>query len=354
MDTNALVDQLHAAIKEYVQRTVAPLEARLKEAESALTIKPANGKDGQDGKDGKDGIDGKSAYDLAVDAGFVGTIEQWVSSLKGLPGQDGKDGKDGQDGQHGQSAYTIAVEKGFVGSKEEWLLSLKGQQGEKGERGDIGPAGQDGLHGKDGKDGIQGIPGERGEKGLDGQDGRDGRDGEPGRDALQIDVLDGIDLQRRYQRGTYAHWRGGIIRSTRQTDPVADDDIFKAGWHVVVNGIADVTIEQNDLRSWSMKMLKTDGVCVEKTFKAPTLLYKGIWRPENTYEAGDTVTREGSTWICLQDNPGKPGDEDSGWQLSVKKGRDGKDGIRGEKGERGAEGRAGKDLTQIGSNGAKW
>ena len=293
MDTNALVDQLHNAIKEYVQRAVAPVMERLQKTEISISeIKVIHGKDGKDGEPGP--------------AGPAGPI--------GERGQDGINGKDGRDG-------------------------IDGKEGPAGPPGLIGPSG---------------MPGERGEKGLDGQDGRDGRDGEPGRDALQIEVLDGIDNERRYQRGTYAHWKGGIIRSTRVTDPIVNDDIFKSGWHVVVNGIADITIEQNDMRSWSMKMLRTDGVYVEKYFKTPNLLYKGIWKPENNYETGDTVTREGSTWICLQDSPGKPGDENSGWQLSVKKGRDGKDGLRGEKGERGAEGRAGKDLTQLGANGQRW
>lgn len=47
---------------------------------------------------------GKSAYDIAVDNGFEGTVEEWLDSLKGdqgaqgeqgLRGEDGKDGKDG-------------------------------------------------------------------------------------------------------------------------------------------------------------------------------------------------------------------------------------------------------------------
>ena len=32
---------------------------------------------------GKDGRDGKSAYEIAVEAGFSGTLEEWLASLKG-------------------------------------------------------------------------------------------------------------------------------------------------------------------------------------------------------------------------------------------------------------------------------
>lgn len=39
------------------------------------------------------GIDGKSAYEVAVANGFVGTEAQWLESLQGEPGEDGQDGQ---------------------------------------------------------------------------------------------------------------------------------------------------------------------------------------------------------------------------------------------------------------------
>lgn len=54
-------------------------------------------------------VPGKSAYELAVENGFVGTEEEWLESLK-IPGK---------------SAYELAVENGFVGTEAEWLESLK-------------------------------------------------------------------------------------------------------------------------------------------------------------------------------------------------------------------------------------
>lgn len=45
-----------------------------------------NGKDGTNGTNGKDGENGKSAYELAVEAGFSGTLEEWLESLKGKDG----------------------------------------------------------------------------------------------------------------------------------------------------------------------------------------------------------------------------------------------------------------------------
>ena len=65
----------------------------------------------------------------------------------------------GANGKDGRSAYEIAIENGFVGTVAEWLESLKG-------RNDI-----------DGKDGKDGLPGKDGTNGKDGRDGRDGKDG---------------------------------------------------------------------------------------------------------------------------------------------------------------------------------
>ena len=50
-----------------------------------------DGTNGTDGKDGVDGADGKSAYDIAVENGFVGTEAEWLESLKGAAGVDGED-----------------------------------------------------------------------------------------------------------------------------------------------------------------------------------------------------------------------------------------------------------------------
>ena len=47
---------------------------------------------GEAGEPGADGADGKSAYELAVENGFEGTLEEWLESLKGEAGADGTSG----------------------------------------------------------------------------------------------------------------------------------------------------------------------------------------------------------------------------------------------------------------------
>ena len=55
-----------------------------------------------------------SAYQIAVENGFVGSEQDWINSLKG------------------KSAYEIAVENGFKGSEQDWISSLQGQNGKDG------------------------------------------------------------------------------------------------------------------------------------------------------------------------------------------------------------------------------
>lgn len=87
---------------------------------------------GEKGDKGEDGVDGLSAYQIAVNNGFEGNEQQWLSSLKGETGASGINGKDGS---NGLSAYEIAKEKGYEGTEEEWLVSLKGSKGDTGDKG---------------------------------------------------------------------------------------------------------------------------------------------------------------------------------------------------------------------------
>ena len=64
---------------------------------------------------------GKSAYELAVEQGYEGTLDEWLDSLRG---------KDGMDA--GGSAYDIAVSRGYTGTIDEWLAGLNGADGKDG------------------------------------------------------------------------------------------------------------------------------------------------------------------------------------------------------------------------------
>ena len=59
-------------------------------------------------------------------------------------------------GPQGDSAYDIAVQEGYVGTKEEWIASLKGEQGPQGEQGIQGIQGIQGEQGPQGEQGVSG------------------------------------------------------------------------------------------------------------------------------------------------------------------------------------------------------
>ncbi len=81
-------------------------------------------------------LQGKSAYEIAVENGYTGTVTEWLNSLKGADGQDGKNGADGKDGEVLTSLYTEAQQNGFEGTFEEFLTQyVKGDKGDKGENG---------------------------------------------------------------------------------------------------------------------------------------------------------------------------------------------------------------------------
>lgn len=135
------------------------------------------------------GVDGESAYQSAVDAGFVGTEAEWVASLTGAAGKDGNDGADGLDGK---DAYEVAVATGFSGTRTDWINSLKG---------DTGARGIDGINGERGYSAYDiavnyGFSGNEQEwlvtlRGLKGDPGNDGVNGVDGESAYQLAVGNG-------------------------------------------------------------------------------------------------------------------------------------------------------------------
>jgi lysophospholipase L1-like esterase len=78
---------------------------------------------------GEPGEAGKSAYELACGAGFTGTVEEWLASLRGA---------DGKDGSNGKSAYEVAVANGFTGTEAQWVAELLGSRSDSGTGSGVG------------------------------------------------------------------------------------------------------------------------------------------------------------------------------------------------------------------------
>lgn len=89
---------------------------------------------------------GLSAYQVAVNNGFVGTEAAWLLSLKGANGTNGTNGSQGEQGIQG-----IQGVKGDTGD-----TGAQGIQGLKGDTGDTGPQGIQGIQGIQGPAGTGG------------------------------------------------------------------------------------------------------------------------------------------------------------------------------------------------------
>ena len=75
----------------------------------------------KDGKDGTNGQDGITPYiESTTKHRFIGTTDTGIVA-------EGKNGIDGK------SAYQIAIDNGYIGTELEWLDSLKGKDGNSGE-----------------------------------------------------------------------------------------------------------------------------------------------------------------------------------------------------------------------------
>lgn len=110
---------------------------------------------------GTTGTPGESAYEIAVEEGFAGTVTQWLASLIGPAGPTGSTGATGPAGAAGAAGAT-------------------GPKGDTGATGATGPAGVDGSTGPQGDPGQQGPAGSAGAQGPKGDQGDAGPEGDPG------------------------------------------------------------------------------------------------------------------------------------------------------------------------------
>ena len=250
-----------------VQSIVAGNNVTVDDSDPANPIISSTG-GGGGGEQGPPGDDGLSAYELAVQEGFSGSLEDWLASLvgpegpegpegprgpQGEPGEPGADGQDGEQGPPGEkgdpgqdgepgadglSAYEVAVENGFEGTEQAWLASLvgpEGPEGPEGPQGPQGPSGDDGEQGPPGADGhspvitwddttivVDGAPGpdlqgSQGEPGEPGQDGVPGPPGDDGLSAYEVAVENGFV-------GSEQEWLDSLVGPEGPQGPPGDGD----------------------------------------------------------------------------------------------------------------------------------
>jgi hypothetical protein len=349
-----MADEMLAAVKGYVSKSLSPIVARLEALEARKPEKGekgdpgepglmgpqgAKGDMGERGPQGEPGRDGMDAYQIAVSLGFQGDVYAWLESLRGKQGDQGEIGPQGEQGPRG--------EKGDPGPQ-----GPQGEQGPKGEKGDPGPKGE------------KGDPGPKGEKGDPGEvdmeavralvmsaaateikamrseivdeitravslqakamiqeavdaipKPKDGKDGADGKSVTVEDVMPVLE-------GLHGKW--ALEWERRANDALAsaidkmprpkDGQDGKDGL-----GFDDLEFEQIDERNAVARFKSGDRV-KEFPVRMYGLFYRGVYAIDGQYLKGDTVTYGGSLWIAEEDKPKKPGDPGSGWKLAAKRG----------------------------------
>ena len=97
------------------------------------------------------GSRGYSAYEVAVQQGFEGTVDEWLASLQGEQGPEGPEGPQGNPGPTGLTPSirvgsvttgepNTNVEISITGTPEVPIVNFKIPKGDKGDKGDPGSA----------------------------------------------------------------------------------------------------------------------------------------------------------------------------------------------------------------------
>lgn len=139
----------------------------------------AKGDRGERGPAGANGVNGKSAYELAVQNGYIGSMTEWLASLKGERGEQGPRGPKGENGSAGIPPLSatenffkdVQLRGNVLEFKDQTTRVVKsvqlpapgtGPQGPQGVPGPAGPRGPQGLTGASGPIGPQGPRGRDG------------------------------------------------------------------------------------------------------------------------------------------------------------------------------------------------
>ena len=195
-DIAELLKGLAIDVREYIAQALAPITTRQADLEERVAAGAI--------KRGDPGPQGMSAYQVALDAGFVGTESEWLASLRGPAGESIK-GDRGDDGASVSPDDIVPLVRQEV-SKQVADIP-RPQDGKTITVNDVQPLlrdlvdaavgalpvparGEDGKDGRDGADGRNGADGKDGKDGQDGRDGKDGADGEDGKDGIAVTAED--------------------------------------------------------------------------------------------------------------------------------------------------------------------
>lgn len=364
-DGKAFGQEIVAAVKLHIDKTVTPMMARIEAIEKRFDDLPAP----RDGKDADPEII-KSIVDAAIAAYAADkahqiteeevraiAAEEASACVSTIPvpkdGKDGKDAdpdavwemvskavaalappKDGRDGIDGKDvdmdavfsrldhAAAKAIEKvdSAIASipipKDGTSITIEDVRPliEEAAQKAVSsiPVPKDGRDGIDGKDGAQLV-----DCLIDKADHliitlSDGRMKDVGR----VVGHDGVDVDLERVRREIA----SEIKSLWDSHPKPRDGTDGLGFE-------DMTEELEDDGRTIVRRYSRDGQVKEFRHSISAMIYRGVFKEGDQYHAGDVVTWGGHAWHCdksTTDKPDKAGDEKC-WTMMVRRGRDGKD-----------------------------
>lgn len=361
-EINAIVDGVSKPFREQIQAA----NQRIVQLEERLAAMPAatRGLDGERGEKGEPGRDADPVDVAAITADVlrqipapkepvpvnVEDLASRIVSLIGTP-RDGKDVDMSEVRTMVDAAVAIAVaaipipqngpqgERGPEGARgDQGERGIQGEQGqpgqpgpagppgERGADGAVGPQGERGLHGEPGPSGPIGERGERGEAGPagnTGERGERGADGEPGKDAILPDIDAMVD---RAMHSEVNRWALDFERRAQELFQRAIDKMPKPKDGRDAFQLEDFSMDHDGDGTVTLKF-KAGEFEKAHSLRFPFQRYRSVWREDENYREGHSVTFGGSTFTAMVDNPTEKPGTGSQWQLSVKRGKDGRDGI---------------------------
>lgn len=365
IDVKALTEAVFRQVHAYVSPALIAVQRQVVELETKLAAVPA----GARGPSGEIGAPGADAYEIARSRGFAGTVDEWLSSLKGVNGERGEkgegergpQGEPGKDGAPGKGvdpetlAVAIAdgVEKALPGAVQKALDALIPELASKAAA--LIPPPKDGIDGKSPDEAailasvtermlraVDALP-----KAQDGRDGRDaadvdidavvakvlplvpvpqnGADGRPGRDGVDGKSVTLDDLMPAFE-AKVAGWQleferraADVLRGAIDKMPApANGQDGRDGKDGFSPDDFEVTL---DGRVFTFA-LRCGERLVTREIKVPFPVDRGVYRTGTLYEKGDVATFGGSQWIALNDTRDKPPSDN--WRCQVRRGQDGK------------------------------
>lgn len=286
--------------------------------------------------DSTNGVDGKSAYEIAVDNGFVGTEEEWLESLKGDTGATGPAGPTGPAGANGNTPY---IQDGywFIGSSSTGVLA-------------------------------------RGTNGTDGQDGQafamqsglfstTANYGQPGNVGPSEEVLQQLPTLPQ----TSITGKGYIVYDPLTTPLEPYYDLYyanngDANWTIIhpYSGIKGADGQNGYTPYIQDGYWYINGESTGILARGPQgnqgekgVNPMGTWVANNEYYIDDLVTYNGSCYICIKDHQGSsvtPNLDTTNWLLFVSKGDTGATGPAGPTGSTGAVPNISMNATSLPAN----